>query len=605
MDRVNIWDKHEIVLEADGDYDNPYMDVDVFAHLKGPGFEKNVYGFWDGGNRFLIRVTPTAPGEWSWESSSNRDDTGLNGKTGWFVAEDWNEEAKAENPLRRGFIRPTPNGKAFMYADGTPFVYIADTWWGVPTFRFPWYDDDLQRDIGPEMGFKDMVRYRKNQGYNGIAMIAAHPFWAEDDFPSQYHLDDEYNTPVRSAWKVAGNLSKEKGGRYDKAKDMHNEGGRPFCLPGKVPGHEHDLPDLTRINPEYFRYMDRKVDYLNEQGFVPFIEVARRDCSKIWKKYYPWPESYARYIMYVFTRYQANNILFSPIHFDAYHLSLRSEEFNEPANLVKDTYGIPPFGQPMGTNADSSTYKNYGADARWLTFHQIGNNHRTHDSYWYLTQIFRDDDRPALNGEPYYPGFPDDDPAAPSETADQYNRSALYGSFLSGGLAGYIYGVEGLWGCEIDEEARYKIWDALEFRSGKQTPYLLKFIEPLGPAYQNLIPDSDMVVPNKTGATYGLTGWAYAAAAPEKDILLGYLERGYRATEGVDPTRVPEGMYRPPETPRVRSLKNSATYLFQWFDPRGGRWLDEETAVETNHIGELRLPPQPSDEDWGFRLTVM
>ena len=97
---------------------------------------------------------------------------------------------------------------------------------------------------------------------------------------------------------------------------MSNEGGRPFLFPGKVPGYETVFPDLNRINPEYFKYVDRKIDYLNEQGFVPFIEVSRRDASEVWKKYYGWPDSYARFIQYVWSRYQANNTVLSPIHLD-------------------------------------------------------------------------------------------------------------------------------------------------------------------------------------------------------------------------------------------------------------------------------------------------
>src|SRR3974377_2120900 len=87
---------------------------------------------------------------------------------------------------------------------------------------------------------------------------------------------------------------------------MDNEGGRPFLFPGKVPGYESMFPDVDRINPAYFRYVDRKVDYLNEQGFVPFIEVSRRDASLCWKKFYAWPDSYARFIQYIWSRYQAN-----------------------------------------------------------------------------------------------------------------------------------------------------------------------------------------------------------------------------------------------------------------------------------------------------------
>jgi transposase len=97
---------------------------------------------------------------------------------------------------------------------------------------------------------------------------------------------------------------------------MKNEGGWPFLFALKVPGYEHIFPDADRINPEYFKYLDRKIDYLNERGFVPFIEVSRRDESESCRKYYNWHESYSRYIAYVFSRYQANNTVLSLIHLD-------------------------------------------------------------------------------------------------------------------------------------------------------------------------------------------------------------------------------------------------------------------------------------------------
>ncbi len=36
--------------------------------------------------------------------------------------------------------RPTPNGHALQYADGTPCFLLGDTWWATPTFRFPWVE---------------------------------------------------------------------------------------------------------------------------------------------------------------------------------------------------------------------------------------------------------------------------------------------------------------------------------------------------------------------------------------------------------------------------------------------------------------------------------
>lgn len=168
----HVWEKVEIVLSAEKTYENPYTEVVVWVDLRGPGFEKRCYGFWDGGDTFRVRVLGNAVGEWSWTSASNQDDPGLNGKTDEFTAVGWSEAEKQRNPSRRGMIQASANGHAFEYADGEPFFLLGDTWWATPTFRYRWDDDDRPRLMGPEAGFKDYVRFRKDQGFNCVAMIA-------------------------------------------------------------------------------------------------------------------------------------------------------------------------------------------------------------------------------------------------------------------------------------------------------------------------------------------------------------------------------------------------------------------------------------------------
>jgi len=59
---VHIWEKQEVTLTAARYYANPYTDVTVWLDLSGPGFRKRVYGFWDGGQVFRVRLLATAPG---------------------------------------------------------------------------------------------------------------------------------------------------------------------------------------------------------------------------------------------------------------------------------------------------------------------------------------------------------------------------------------------------------------------------------------------------------------------------------------------------------------------------------------------------------------
>ena len=580
---AQVWEKVEITLHAERSYENSYKVVEVWVDLKGPGFEKRCYGFWDGDNVFRVRVLANAAGTWSWRSGSNQRDRGLNGKSGKFTAIVWSEAEKEINPCRRGMIKTSANGHAFEWADGTPFFLLGDTWWPVATFRYRWYEDDKERPIGPGAGIKDYLRFRRKQGFNCIAMIAALGNWANDDKPSRLKMAD--GTVLRAAWKQAGTES---------AKDMHDEdGNRAFLFPGKVPGYEKYFPDVERINPAYFRNMDKKIDYLNSQGFVPFIEVSRRDIGQAWKKYYDWPGSYTRYIQYIWSRYQANICMFSPIHLDSTGATIKPGEWNEAANKVVERYGHPPFGTPAGTNSNPSTLRNFGHTdkARWLTFHQVGNR-RTHDLYPYLTEIFNASPPvPGINGEPYYAGMLDAEGG--TEKSELYCRSAMYGSVLSGGLGGHIYGgggwSGGLWSGEVEDASPTPIWEVIKWRSADQMRHLRTFVLSEGRRYQNLVPSVDLLQPNRTGEEKSCVGWAYCARTAEKDLFVLYFEKDC------------------PKASLSGALPRSK-YKALWFNPRTGDWIGA-SVLSADSAGRITLPNFPdkstrSNIDWALKLTL-
>jgi hypothetical protein len=581
---VHVWEKQELTFTAANSYRNAYTDVTIWVDLAGPGFNKRVYGFWDGGQIYHIRLVGTQPGSWTWKSGSNPEDQGLTGKSGSFTAIDWTDSEKNENPLRHGFIRATDNQHALEHADGTPFFIIGDTWYSVGANRFLWYDDNKERLIGPTAGFKDYVRLRKSQGYNWVNVIAAFPNWMTDGKSWHLVMDDSAKTTIRSAWLEFGTGS---------AKNMDNEGGRPFFFPGKVPGYEYQFPDMDRINPDYFKYLDRKIDYLNANGFVPFIEVSRRDAGLCWYKYYGWPESYSRFIQYIFARYQANNTVLSPIHLDIIDETVSPDDYTAAIHSMEKKYGPPPFGTLLSANANPSTLENWGDDS-WVTLHQIGNM-REHNNYWYLTEIFNlKNPRPALNGEPYYAGYRDArGPGSVNYTrgavggTDRDNelvRSGMYGSFLSGGLAGHVYGAEGIWGADIEPTAPVHMWDAFQWRSGAEMQYLRSFAFSIGKRYQELVPLADLVSPNKTQETLSYFGWAYCARTEDKQIFLAYFEKGC-------------------PTSQIRGAQLNSVYRAQWFNPRNGTWLDAgKGKLVSSKIGIIQLPDFPADTDWGLRL---
>lgn len=534
---------------------------------------------------FRIRILATAEGEWSWKSGSNKKDTGLNGNEGGFQASAWTEAEMEENITRRGFVKATANGHALEYADCTPFYLLGDTWWSVPSFRFIWYEDDAQRPFNEEMGFKDMVRYRKSQGFNSVNILACFPNWRNDGHPARLQINDKYNTLLREAWidPVSGS-----------AKDMHNEGGLPFIFPGKVPGYEDVFPDVTKLNPDYFKVLDKKIDYLNSQGFTPFLEALRRDATPAWFNYYPWPSSYSRYVSYIFARYQANNLILSPIHFDAAKDAIHPRHFNEVANSVFEKYGPPPFGTMVSANASPSTLAHFGGndEAPWISLHQIGNQ-REHEYYWYLTEIFNNEPAvPALHGEPYYsawglnvdyyklramPNTPED---------DRYVRSGMYGSFLSGGLAGYIYGTSGIVRGEREKGYKAWMWDSILWSSATMVKHFKEFVFSEGNRYQELIPNADYVTPNKTHDYLSFDGWAYCARTKEKDLIMIYFEKGCPAK-------------------RLRSVHYDGIYTATWYDPRTGIWSDAGTVIADPEERILQLPDKSTDDDWCLKLVLI
>jgi hypothetical protein len=167
---------------------------------------------------------------------------------------------------------------------------------------------------------------------------------------------------------------------------------------------------------------------------------------------------------------------------------------------------------------------------------------------------------------------------------NQLVRSSMYGSFLSGGLAGHVYGAEGIWGADIEPSAPVHMWEAFLWRSGAEMKYLREFAFSLGKRYQELVPLADLVSPNKTHETLSYDGWAYCARTNDKQIFLVYFETGCPKS-------------------RIRGALLNSEYRAQWFNPRDGSWSDAGNGkLISSKIGIIEVPDLPADTDWGLRL---
>jgi hypothetical protein len=595
---IHVWEMKEVILKAEKDYENYYTDVKCWIDLQGANFSKRVYGFWDGDNVFVVRFVATEPGKWKWKSGSNQPgDKGLNNHNGEFQAFTWTEEEKKENPNRRGFIRPSSNGHALQYADGTPFFLIGDTWLAGTTWRLPFRGVPAVGDYvpGPGIGFEDAVAYRKRQGYNSVSMITCFPNWESDCNPSTYA--DDNGIFLRNAWEKFDYLV--EGGELT-AKNMRDEyGNRPFKMSGEYEG----VADFDRINPEYFKSLDEKMQHLSDEGFVPLLETIRRDNCPAWKAYFDFNESYSRYVQYLISRYGAYNIIFSGIHLDwiPKEYSLTADEFNEALTYHFKKYGPMPFGQPYTTLINNSTYTQFGhgSDCPWLVMHSVGNkprDHRVSDSLEILFNL--EPPYPAINFEPYYTGWnheinmPNGErPPANSPRDNYFSRAQMYGSVLSGGLSGHVHGTSAYDMTTTGEPdgIRHHFWDALKFESGLYMQHLSIFILSEGDKYQQLKPCHEDIHPRKApnSPEKGLDGWSYMMRTPAKDFAILYFEN-----QSV--------------LPILSGFKEDISYKFQWFNPRSGKW-EKSIIIKTDGNGVLEVPAftngqNPSIIDWAAKV---
>ena len=53
-------------------FQNPYLEVTLQAEFRSPKYRTFLMpGFWDGGRRYVVRITPVDPGEWFYRNTTN------------------------------------------------------------------------------------------------------------------------------------------------------------------------------------------------------------------------------------------------------------------------------------------------------------------------------------------------------------------------------------------------------------------------------------------------------------------------------------------------------------------------------------------------------
>lgn len=581
----------EVEFNSQEQYDNAYMDVDVWIELKKSGSASEAYRipvFWDGGNVFRARLVATSPGDWTWNiinETVENSDRGFVGRSGSFRAD---AADASTNPNNHGFIRVDPNtNRTLEYADGTPFFYTADTSWSALTAVFGY---DRANDISG-ISFQDYIRARKNQGFNGLNVIAS--------FPDDTYLEQQGRNLDRPGTRT-GLWASETWGKKTAA-----NGETPFALKRRGQPVTDDLQevDYKRIKPEYWQAVDERMQFLSDQGFVTLFESVRR--------HERWPfraqdekNAFYNYIRYLWARYGCYNMIFSWVHHDTNSgnvypgwRELVSHANNELYNRIGD-YKMP-YGQPRTAMSFNTSLDNWEKDIpSALDIQNVSNSERNETMHEWLMDIYdHRPAKPALNLEPFYPGWGvhssnEINPGLDDTTMAQMQ---MYGSVLSGGLAGHAWG-DAWYSGAATSTGRNRAdggtivpnndpqVNALDRFDSRAMGHLKSFILDPGHDYRRLKPAADANLSDSQGLVHTL------AISDDKAFALGFF------TGNSEPN--------PPALPLLTNLTASKTYLFEWWDVTNGGWISAGD-IKTNNTGGLQPPTLPNNDqskNWAYRI---
>ncbi len=212
----------EVALLSEKTYANPFLEVELDAVVTRPdGKQLRVPAFWAGDNRWCFRYASDQLGQHAWRSEcSDKTNTKLHGIEGKIEVTAY----AGDNLLyRHGPIQIAEDRRHFAHTDGTPFLWLGDTWWKGLCKRLTWE------------GFQELTADRKTKGFN-VVQIVCGPYPDEN--------------PFEARWE--------------------NEGGKPYLT-----------RDFSVVNPKYFHYADRRIAHLADAGIVPAIvgSWARPDCD--------------------------------------------------------------------------------------------------------------------------------------------------------------------------------------------------------------------------------------------------------------------------------------------------------------------------------------
>ena len=487
----------EITFDAAKRHLDPFLKVALDVVFTDPGgAQRTVPAFWAGGNQWKVRYASPLVGAHRYRSQSSEvGDAGLHGVEGRVEITPYT----GSNPLyRHGPIRVAPDKRHFEYVDGTPFFWLADTWWKGLAKRLTWE------------GFRELAADRKGKGFNVVQIVCgAYP--------------DEGSFEAR--WE--------------------NEGGKPY-----------ETRDYSVVNPRYFEYADRRLQFLVDSGIMPAIVGAwgRRDCDAM---QITGVDGIKRHWRHVVARYGAYPVVWIP-----------GGEIDAGAKWGRGPWGevgryiraIDPYRRLLTCHAGRGAGK---SEDLLIDFNMAGGSHFQPTAAATLLSFtktyFSQPTMPVLCGETGYEGH--------MQRHFQDAQRHVFWMYLLSGAAGHTYGAAGIHHMGVEgDPGLMPIWDyttwkeAMQFPGATQVGQGRKLLEQY--PWWRFEPHPEWTDDD-----------CFAAGIPGQLRFIYMPKRNVYDWSG----------------PRLKNLETGVPYRAYYFDPAAGRRFDLGVIMNAGHS------PKPFD----------
>lgn len=509
-----------------------------------------VPAFWRGGDRWSVRFFSAFPGAYEAEWRFTPSDENFAGRFEHDHESFRAPGADPANPLTaHGTLGISRDGHRFEYADGTPFFWLGDTWWKGLVKRFSYED------------FRELTLDRKSKNFSVIQMVMG-------------MACDEDAFDVKA----------------------ENEGG--YCF----------RPGFSEINPLYYDYADRRVDFLCGQGLTPCLLYC-------WGYYAALTgyEKLRRYVRNLIARYAAYPVIWGGCGEIAmpYYLSKdpggeREAQIKMWTELLGYTRRTDPFHRLIATHPSSSGRREVTRDdAVDFDMLQCGHNvaaARVNSIALVTSGYHKLPHKPVFVAEAVYEGHM-------VENTDYHQRLIFWTTFLSG-ACGFTYGAGGIWQLNTEtipngpsphggeyERTPWRV--AAAFRGSSQLGLSKRYLE--GFRWAEMKPCQERITPAAYGVSEDFTDWFDCRRAYD-EAMRDYRGKPFFASGIGDSLLM---VYLPIanydwSTPRISGLDPEALYEASFFDPIKGEIIPAGRFKAES--GEWQPPCSPLSQD--FVLTV-